>query len=162
MCLQVLTQEQSHAAAVALWATAVAAADGVHSSKQVQEGLIGACSAIRCPWPALPTLLETALPGQPVERVLPCYCPLPCAYIQSRHDCHRVHWQTYLWKCAPAPNRICKAPCCQSKAADIVPDSNVGLIGTAMLCRLGVLYMPAWALSTCQHLCQSSRSKQIQ
>ena len=74
---------------MALWATAVAAADRVHSSKQVQEGLIGACSAIRCPWPALPALLETALPGQPVERVLPCYCP--CPVLTCRADMTDAH-----------------------------------------------------------------------
>ncbi len=51
------------------WATAVAAADQVHSSKQVQEGVVGACSSIRQPWPALPDLLETALPDPPIDRV---------------------------------------------------------------------------------------------
>ena len=52
------------------WATAVAAADGVHSSKEVQEGVIGACSSIRHPWPAVPQLLESALPDTPIERVI--------------------------------------------------------------------------------------------
>ena len=52
-----------------LWATAVAAADGVHSSKQVQETVIGVCSSISHPWPALPALLEAALPHAPIERV---------------------------------------------------------------------------------------------
>ena len=51
------------------WATAVAAADGLHSCKEVHEGLIGACSSIRQPWPALPDLLKAALPEPPIERV---------------------------------------------------------------------------------------------
>lgn len=97
--MQVSAQEHSHAAEVALWATAVAAADGVHSSKQVQEGVIGACSTIRRPCPDLPALLETALPDQPVERVLPCYrsC-LACAHtsdtLADQHRCVTViDWQ---------------------------------------------------------------------
>ena len=68
--MQVSAQEQACAEDVVKWATAVAAADGVHSSKDMQEGVIGACSSIRHPWPAVPQLLESALPNAPIERVI--------------------------------------------------------------------------------------------
>ena len=68
--MQVSAQEQACAEDVVKWATAVAAADGVHSSKEVQEGVIGACSSIRHPCPAVPALLESALPDAPIERVI--------------------------------------------------------------------------------------------
>jgi len=68
--MQVSAQEQACTEDMVKWATAVAAADGVHSSKEVQEGVIGACSSIRHPWPAVPQLLESALPDAPVERVI--------------------------------------------------------------------------------------------
>jgi len=67
--LQVSAQEQACTEDVVKWATAVAAADGVHGSKEVQEGVIGACSSIHHPWPAVPQLLESALPDTPIERV---------------------------------------------------------------------------------------------
>ncbi|KAL0051080.1 hypothetical protein WJX82_001507 [Trebouxia sp. C0006] len=65
---EVSAQEQACAEDVVKWATALAAADGVHSSKEVQEGVIGACSSIRHPCPAVPALLESALPDAPIER----------------------------------------------------------------------------------------------
>ena len=68
--MQVSAQEQACAEDMVKWATAVAAADGVHSSKDMQEGVIGACSSIRHPWPAVPELLESALPDTPIERVI--------------------------------------------------------------------------------------------
>ncbi len=68
--MQVSAQEQACAEDVVKWATAVAAANGVHSSKEVQEGVIGACSSIRQPWPAVPELLTSALPDTPIERVI--------------------------------------------------------------------------------------------
>lgn len=134
--LQVSAQEQSHAAELALWATAVAAADGVHSSKQVQEGVIGACSAIRRPWPALPALLEAALPEQPIERVMPCYCSCSSFAMHSRclhrptppFECRRflVHGDT----CTQAERQmlgalpVLQAALKQSETPAAVLDSN--------------------------------------
>ena len=88
--LQVSAAEQECAEEVAYWATAVAAADGVHSQQGVQQGVIGACSSIRQPWHALPCLLEHALPHPPTDRV----CPPPkfttcAALILSQVVCWR-------------------------------------------------------------------------
>ena len=124
MCLQVSSQEQNYAAEVALWATAVAAADRVHSSKQVQEGLIGACSAICCPWPALPALLETALPGQPVERVLPCYCPCPVLTHRADMTVTQVHRQTCLWTHARLPFVSAQQPTVIAKQLTNIPTAT--------------------------------------
>lgn len=69
--MQVSAAEQHCAEGLVQWATAVAAADGLHDSKEVHEGVIGACSSIRHPWSDLPDLLEDALPEPPIERVSP-------------------------------------------------------------------------------------------
>ena len=71
---QVSAQEQTCAEDMLKWATAVAAADGVHSSKDMQAGVVGACSSIRHPWPAVPERLESALPDTPIERVRNSWC----------------------------------------------------------------------------------------
>ena len=72
------------------WATAVAAADGVHSSKDVQEGVIGACSSIRQPWPAVPELLESGLPDASIERVISAIVSMlaETAALASCYDTH--------------------------------------------------------------------------
>ena len=55
-----------------MWATAVAATDRIHSSSEVQQAVIGACSSIRQPWPGIADALEQAFAETPVDRVSPC------------------------------------------------------------------------------------------
>ncbi|DBA81543.1 TPA: hypothetical protein ACH3X1_007317 [Trebouxia sp. C0004] len=80
---EVSAQEQACGEEVVKWATAVAAADGVHNSKDTQEGVIGACSGIRQPWPAVPDLLESALPDAPTERAAAMMRRLKASCIDS-------------------------------------------------------------------------------
>lgn len=88
--MQVSAQEQACAEDVVKWATAVAAADGVHSSKDVQEGVVGACSSIRHPWPAVPELLQSALPDTPIERVM-CATISVLAETAALASCNDAH-----------------------------------------------------------------------
>ena len=77
LCLSSSQESPGHrrcAEELVLWATAVATADGVPSTKQVQEAVIGACSSVSHPWPELPALLEAALPHPPIERVRSPVC----------------------------------------------------------------------------------------
>ncbi|KAL0026054.1 hypothetical protein WJX79_005633 [Trebouxia sp. C0005] len=80
---EVSAKEQACAEDLVKWATAVAAANGVHSSKDVQEGVVGACSSIRHPWPAVPQLLEAALPSAPIERAAAMMRRLKAACMDS-------------------------------------------------------------------------------
>lgn len=88
--MQVSAKEQACAEDLVKWATAVAAANGVHSSKDVQEGVVGACSSIRHPWPAVPQLLEAALPSAPIERVI-CATFSVLAETAALASCYYVH-----------------------------------------------------------------------
>lgn len=66
---QVSAEEQACAEQLVMWATAVAAADQVHSCSEVQQAVIGACSSIRHPWPDLADVLGGAFSEAPVDRV---------------------------------------------------------------------------------------------
>lgn len=81
---------QACAERLVTWATAVAAADQIHSSSEVQQAVIGACSSIRQPWPGLADTVAQAFAEAPVDRVRQVVIQMSCRAGASTHTHHAL------------------------------------------------------------------------